>query len=237
MGDTRCAALPAQRGTPRIVGDSAGGSVSRQHAARALATAMLASVLFGFPGVTPTAQAADFDHRDRDRDCGRWSRPRSRPRLFRSRRRLAQRPAVRSGDRNRWERIHHDDYGDCFRTPWGLACETSRLGVFRVHDRHRGDEPAPTATSSTSTSGAGGVPICRTAEGGWVSRGPSRGAWLQPGASGLRRHAPGGASSGSRGATACAAALRDARALAARAAREAEQARLASPPSGDVVSG
>jgi len=47
------------------------------------------------------------------------------------------------GDRSRWERFHHDDYGDCFRTPWGLACETDRPGVYRVRDRHPGDEPGP----------------------------------------------------------------------------------------------
>ena len=107
---------------------------------------LLAGVLVAAPlrlvdGV-PTAQAAEvpqWHHRDdcdghhgrrgRDRDCrdndrgaGRWRH---------------------EGDRDGWRRIRHDDHGDCFRTPWGLACETGREGVFRVRDRHRGDERGP----------------------------------------------------------------------------------------------
>ncbi len=49
----------------------------------------------------------------------------------------------RRGDYGRWSRFWHDDFGDCFGTPWGLACETQREGVYRVRDRHRGDEPGP----------------------------------------------------------------------------------------------
>jgi hypothetical protein len=116
--------------------------VSRQRAARALAMAMLASVLLGFPGVTPTARAAEFDHHDRDCDRRESHRDRYRGCSDRGDDRRDGRRFDR-GDRNRWERFHHDDYGDCFRTPWGLACETSRLGVYRVYDRHRGDEPGP----------------------------------------------------------------------------------------------
>jgi hypothetical protein len=131
-------------GDRRIVSDSAGGSVSGQRAARHLATAILAGALLGLPGLVPAVQASEFDHRDRDRDCHRVETRHGHERVCFDRggdRRDGQR--FDRGNRSRWERIHHDDFGDCFRTPWGLACETSRLGVYRVRDRHRGDEPGP----------------------------------------------------------------------------------------------
>ena len=49
----------------------------------------------------------------------------------------------RFGGWDGWRRARHSDWGDCFRTPWGLACETWRPGVYRVRDRHPGDEPGP----------------------------------------------------------------------------------------------
>ena len=120
--------------------------MSGNRAARGLATAMLASALLGFPSLMPTAQATDFDDwdHDRGRDCHRIETRHGHERVCFERgneRRDGRR--FDRGDRNRWERINHDDFGDCFRTPWGLACETSRLGVYRVRDRHRGDEPGP----------------------------------------------------------------------------------------------
>jgi hypothetical protein len=114
--------------------------VSGERAARVVTTALLAGILLGVPGLTRTASAADFDGRDRDRDCHTIHTHHGRERVCDDRR--DDRRSDR-GDRFRWERFRHDDYGDCFRTPWGLACETDRLGVYRVHDRHRGDEPGP----------------------------------------------------------------------------------------------
>lgn len=114
--------------------------MSGNRAARALTTAMLASALLGLPGATSTAQASDFDHRDRDRDCYRIETRHGHERVCFDRR---DERRFDRGDRRRWERFWHDDFGDCFRTPWGLACETDRFGVYRVRDRHRGDEPGP----------------------------------------------------------------------------------------------
>ena len=113
-------------------------------AARALATAMLASAILGFPGAISTAQASDFDHRDRDRECHWFETRHGQERVCVDRvdnRRDGRR--FDRGDRSRWVRFRHDDFGDCFRTPWGLACETDLAGVFTVRDRHRGDEPGP----------------------------------------------------------------------------------------------
>ena len=111
-----------------------------QHAPRMLVAGALVSAFLGFPGVVATAQASDFDHRDRDRDCQRIDTPQGRERVCFER--LDGRRFDR-GDRARWHRFHHDEFGDCFRTPWGLACETDLRGVFTVRDRHRGDEPGP----------------------------------------------------------------------------------------------
>ena len=96
---------------------------------------------------TATAEAAELQQRsnndcraDRDRhgrgqDCDEHDRRGSHDRHEARRH--------DHGDHHHWSRIHHDDYGDCFQTPWGLACETGRDGVYRVHDRHPGDEPGP----------------------------------------------------------------------------------------------
>ena len=77
----------------------------------------------------------DWDRRGRGRDCGEHDR---RGEHNRHEGRRHDR-----GDRGSWSWLRHDDYGDCFRTPWGLACETSREGVYRVRDRHPGDERGP----------------------------------------------------------------------------------------------
>jgi hypothetical protein len=115
--------------------------VNGRRATRVLAAGMLASALLGFPGVVATTQASpQLDHRDRDRDC-QWVE------TWHGRERVCfdGRDGRRSdhGDRSRWERFRHDDFGDCFRTPWGLACETDLRGVYTVRDRHRGDERGP----------------------------------------------------------------------------------------------
>lgn len=109
-------------------------------AARVVAAATLAGALLGFPGLIPTVAASDFDGRERDRDCQWVDTRHGRERVCEG-----QRDSGRfdRGDQSRWERFHHDDFGDCFRTPWGLACETSRLSVYRVRDRFRGDERGP----------------------------------------------------------------------------------------------
>jgi hypothetical protein len=113
--------------------------VKGHHAARALAAGALASALLGLPGLSATAQAASSGQHERGRDCGRDEGRRDRDRGCSDRRESRR----SSGDRSRWERFHDDDNGDCFRTPWGLACETDQWGVFRVRDRHPGDEPGP----------------------------------------------------------------------------------------------
>lgn len=80
------------------------------------------------------------DHRD-DLECFRIRTRHGRERVCIERERHEGRR--RSGDWNRWARFWHDDFGDCFATPWGLACETRRPGVYRVIDFHPGDEPGP----------------------------------------------------------------------------------------------
>jgi hypothetical protein len=110
-------------------------------AALVLLAGVLASGPLGTPETTPIAEAAAlYDHRDRD-DC-HWIRTRhGRERVCDDRDRHHGRRD--RGQHDGWQRIRHDDHGDCFRTPWGLACETDLVGVFRVRDRHRGDEPGP----------------------------------------------------------------------------------------------
>jgi hypothetical protein len=126
--------------------------VNRFSAALVILAGVLASDPLGTPLATPTAYADhEFERRDRDdchwihtshgreRVCSDRSFGRDRDRGWRDRDRSEWR---RSGSRDRWRSIRHDDWGDCFRTPWGLACEV-RPGVYRVRDRHRGDEPGP----------------------------------------------------------------------------------------------
>jgi hypothetical protein len=123
---------------------------------------ILASALLGPPSTVPTAQAAALDQRRGD-DGSRWDRGRDRHdggRSDRDRRDGGWSDRNRNdggwSDRNRndgdrhdragrhnWHRFRHDDFGDCFRTPWGLACETDTPGMFLVRDRHPGDEPGP----------------------------------------------------------------------------------------------
>jgi hypothetical protein len=116
-------------------------------AALILLVAVLASALLGPAGTVPTAQAAPLDQWRGDggsrSDWGRDGRDRGRG--DRDRDRNDRRDSYRRdrGGREGWHRFHHDDYGDCFRTPWGLACETDVPGMFRVHDRHPGDEWGP----------------------------------------------------------------------------------------------
>lgn len=120
-------------------------------AALVLLGAMFVDVLPSLPGSVPTAQAAELNQwwgngngsgnrdRDRDRDCdgGRgWGRGDRDCREDRHR-------SHREGNRNNWEHEWNAQWGDCFRTPWGRACETNRQGVYRVRDRHPGDEPGP----------------------------------------------------------------------------------------------
>jgi hypothetical protein len=126
-------------------------------AALVLATA-LASVPLDVPGLTATAQASEqfqrhgnddhcfsirtrdgrericVDRSSRDRRGGDWGDwgERDRGRWGRD-----------WGDSTGWRRARHEEWGDCFRTPWGRACETDTPGVFRVRDRHRGDEAGP----------------------------------------------------------------------------------------------
>jgi len=117
-----------------------------------LLVGILASASLGPPSTVPTAQAAALDQRRGDDGSG-WERGRDRHDGERSDR---HRRDGGWSDRNRydgdrrdrtgrhnWHRYRHDDFGDCFRTPWGLACETDTPGRFRVRDRHPGDELGP----------------------------------------------------------------------------------------------
>ncbi len=129
--------------------------VIRYRAALLLVAGALATVPFGVPATTPAATAAPLvDHRDdnRGRDNCDWIRTRDgrervcfdrQDRREHRRERLRESRRFDHGDRSRWERVRHHDHGDCFRTQWGLACETDMHGVYTVRDRHRGDEFGP----------------------------------------------------------------------------------------------
>ena len=117
-----------------------------------LLVGILASAPLGPPSTVPTAQAAPLDQRRGDDGSG-WERGRDRHDGGRSDR---NRRDEGWSDRNRhdgnrrdragrhnWHRFRHDEHGDCFRTPWGLACETDTPGRFLVRDRHPGDEFGP----------------------------------------------------------------------------------------------
>jgi hypothetical protein len=119
----------------------------RYRTALILFVAVLASAQIGPAGTVPTAQAAVLDQRRGD-DGSRWDGDRDRWRGDRDRHdrdRHDRRDNYRRdrGGRDGWHRFRHDDHGDCFRTPWGLACETDTPGMFRVRDRHPGDEFGP----------------------------------------------------------------------------------------------
>ena len=118
-----------------------------------MAAALLGVVLLGAPldvSAVPAAQASELAQWWQDRDnCDRGDRGdrggwggRGGGRECREDRHHEGRRRERGGW-DGWERNWHDRWGDCFRTPWGLACETGRSGVYRVRDRHRGDEPGP----------------------------------------------------------------------------------------------
>jgi hypothetical protein len=128
----------------------------KRYRALVLLVGVLASVPLAPPTTVPTAQAAALDQRRGD-GGSRWDQGRDRhdgggsdrgrrdgDRYDRDRGRgdNDRYDRHRSG-RHNWSRFHHDDYGDCFGTPWGLACETDVPGMFRVRDRHPGDEPGP----------------------------------------------------------------------------------------------